>query len=172
MTSQARKIVIGPDTNVWFIETATNNGGRKPSANIIARISAAGALDEFQTPQTAPDGVSNLVGLAAGPDGNLWFTEEGTQPLIGMITTQGAITVEYRVASPGLYMGAITTGPDGNLWFINGYVGYITPSGMGAYVSSSLPNSANDQGTMTTGPDGNIWYANPGSNTIGRVTIH
>ena len=55
--------------------------------------------------------------IAAGPDGNLWFTEYGGGVgKIGRITTTGAIT-EY--ATPTALSGpwAIAAGPDGNMWF-------------------------------------------------------
>jgi streptogramin lyase len=43
---------------------------------------AAGTITEFPTPtKSAP------IGITAGPDGNLWFTEENVSK-IGRITTQ------------------------------------------------------------------------------------
>lgn len=65
-------------------------------------------------------------GIAAGPDGNVWFTEEfGGR--IGRITPAGVIT-EFPIGRPvpgcdpdiepcGVRPGGIAAGPDGNLWF-------------------------------------------------------
>jgi virginiamycin B lyase len=55
-------IVAGPDGNLWFTESLTND---------IARITPAGVITEFAIP--TPD--SGPLGLVVGPDGNLWFTE-------------------------------------------------------------------------------------------------
>jgi virginiamycin B lyase len=56
------------------------------------------------------------VGIAAGPDGALWFTQSRGRK-IGRITTGGAIT-EYDLPPPSGAPGSITTGPDGALWFV------------------------------------------------------
>jgi streptogramin lyase len=54
-------------------------------------------------------------GITAGPDGNLWFTEErGNQ--IGRITPAGTVT-EFPIPNGNSQPAGITAGPDGNLWF-------------------------------------------------------
>jgi len=54
--------------------------------------------------------------IAAGPDGNLWFTERlGNR--IGRITPEGTITefpIPTAASSP---TNGIVTGPDGCVWF-------------------------------------------------------
>ena len=57
---------------------------------------------------------SSPSGIAAGPDGNLWFTEPAAQ--IGRITPAGAIT-EYPAAHSLQRPRGIAAGPDGNMWF-------------------------------------------------------
>jgi hypothetical protein len=54
--------------------------------------------------------------IAAGPDGNLWFTEAGRNR-IGRITTAGVLTEFSAGISPGGEPEGIAVGPDGNLWF-------------------------------------------------------
>src|SRR5437879_7114137 len=85
---------------------------------LIARsgISAGAAtpapppIVEFAVPTTnsAPGSIT------AGPDGNLWFTEEAGNK-IGRISPSGAFG-EFSLAA-GASPGGIVTGPDGNLWF-------------------------------------------------------
>jgi hypothetical protein len=59
---------------------------------------------------------AGATGIAAGPDGNLWFAEYfGNR--IGRITPAGVVTEFSAGISPGSGLGAITAGPDGNLWF-------------------------------------------------------
>jgi virginiamycin B lyase len=55
------------------------------------------------------------MGITAGPDGNLWFTEYGGNK-IGRITTAGVIT-EFPIPTDDSEPWGITSGPDGNLWF-------------------------------------------------------
>src|SRR5689334_16813411 len=53
--------------------------------------------------------------IAAGPDGNLWFT--GAANTIGKISTTGTAT-QYTVPTASAYTNGITAGPDGNVWFV------------------------------------------------------
>ena len=72
---------------------------------------------------------SEPLGITAGPDGNLWFVEQGVSK-IGKITLSGTIT-EYPTSGGSSPYG-ITAGPDGNLWFTEqgvNKIGKITPSG-------------------------------------------
>src|SRR2546426_819371 len=93
---------------------------------------AAGTITEFSIPPAESD----PVGITAGPDGNLWFTElKGNQ--IGRITPSGAITEFPLPATCGFSGGCepegITAGPDGNLWFtevIGNQIGRITTAGL------------------------------------------
>src|SRR5437870_13544626 len=54
---------------------------------------ATGRFSEFPIP--APG--SYPIGIAAGPDGNLWFTEYYGE--IGRVTTSGGFT-EFRIPTP------------------------------------------------------------------------
>src|SRR5271169_5211344 len=83
------------------------------------------------TPYSIPTAQSAPGGLAAGPDGNLWFTETNGNR-IGRITPAGVVTEFSTGISPNAQLWDITTGPDGNLWFTenNGGIGRITPSGV------------------------------------------
>src|SRR5260370_10898406 len=65
---------------------------------------AAGTVTEF------PAGGS--FGITAGPDGNLWFTDEGNK--IGRITTAGIVT-EFPIPTASSRPSGITAGPDGNV---------------------------------------------------------
>jgi hypothetical protein len=71
----------------------------------------AGVVAEYPVP--TPN--SEPFGIAAGPDGALWFTESGADK-IGRITTAGAVT-EFPIPTAGSDPFGIAAGPDGNLWF-------------------------------------------------------
>jgi len=70
------------------------------------------------------------MGITAGPDGALWFTDLDGDA-IGRITTSGSIT-EYALPNPDSGPTGITAGPDGALWFTEAYgsrIGRITTAG-------------------------------------------
>ncbi len=115
--SGPRGIAAGPDGNLWFTE-GTGPPGCPPGR--VGRITPDGTITEYPLPQPsnqrlAPtDHGSCPRGIAAGPDGNLWFTEYAGSA-IGRITPDGTIT-EYPLPTFGGPEG-IAAGPDGNMWF-------------------------------------------------------
>ena len=66
-------ITAGPDGNLWFTECISNAGSCSYSK--IGRITPNGQITEFPLP--TPTKYNEPHGITAGPDGNLWFTEEG-----------------------------------------------------------------------------------------------
>jgi virginiamycin B lyase len=61
-----------------------------------------------------PNPNSNPSHITAGPDGNLWFTEDRNR--VGKITPDGVVT-EYDIPTPNSQPIDIAAGPDGNMWF-------------------------------------------------------
>jgi len=107
------------------------------------------------------------MGITAGPDGNIWFTDTA-QAVIGRITTRGKYTLQMRVS--GVSDG-ITKGPDGNLWFTGAdaggpAIGRITPRGAVKYFPDTGGSSSEG---ITTGSDGALWFAES-NGTVGRMT--
>jgi streptogramin lyase len=161
-------ITAGPDGNLWFTEQ---------QGNAIGRITPAGQITEFPLPIPTPTAASvafpftagDPTGIAAGPDGNLWFTEP-TGNLIGRISPDGKNVTLYPIPS---YAGpeGITAGPDGNLWFTENLanrVGRITPSGQ--ITEFPIPPATGRPVGITAGPDRNLWFAEQQGNAIGRIT--
>jgi streptogramin lyase len=103
--------------------------------------------------------------ITAGPDGNLWFTEQRDRN-VGRITPAGVIT-EFHV---GDIPSGIAAGPDGNLWFTQGVglIGRITPTGV--LTQFRLPKLATEPGRIVAGPDGNLWFTESIGDKIGRIT--
>jgi virginiamycin B lyase len=131
----------------------------------IARAAHAVQITEFPVPTAGAD----PLGITAGPDGALWFTEPSTGR-IGRITTAGVVT-EFPLPE-GSRPGAIVTGPDGALWFTDaGRIGRITTSG--AVANFPVENGIAVTQDLTAGPDGNIWFAYvllvPGPGALGRI---
>ena len=129
-------------------------------------------MTEFPIP--TPD--SGPRAVAAGPDGNVWFSEFNAGK-IGRITPSGQIT-EFELPRPNSGPGDITTGADGNLWFLllNGRmdgrqvdgnrVGRMTPQGN--VTEFAIPSQTGSPINIAVGPDRNIWFTK--QNTLGRVT--
>lgn len=133
----------------------------------------------------AVSGSANPVRLAAGPDGNVWFIDEGTKA-VGKLTMSGstATTTTYPIVLPAgqaVFNGAraIAGGPDA-VWFVvqgcsnsscanaTADLGRITPDGTMSIIPISGANNSADR--MVIGPDGNIWYSDSSNNAIVRVT--
>lgn len=74
------RITTGPDRNLWV----TMQGA-------IGRMTTGGYFTEFLLPANS----TGTGGIAAGPDGNLWFTETSSGK-IGKISTAGFVT-EYPI---------------------------------------------------------------------------
>ena len=70
-------IVLGPDGAIWFTETAYGIG------NKIGRIDPyTHVINEFEVPYKFPYGFgSEPYELALGPDGAVWFTENGSNTI-------------------------------------------------------------------------------------------
>jgi streptogramin lyase len=163
-------MAAGPDGNLWFTEYYF--GFPNPAdVNRIAKMTPAGFVTEY-TAGITPN--SDAIQIAAGADGNMWFTESAINQ-IAKITTTGTVT-EYSSgisAASGPYY--ITGGPDGNVWFSEtGYtthnIAKITPSG----VITEYPTGASGSpGHIIAGPDGNVWFGGNGitkSTTTGAMT--
>ena len=113
------------------------------------------SITEFPVPTAN----ANPWGITAGPDGNLWFTENGANKL-GMINpTTDAIT-EFPIPTANAGPVGITAGPDGNLWFTEpsaNQIGMINPT-TDAITEFPIPSPNAVPLGITAGPDGNLWF--------------
>lgn len=111
-------------------------------------------------------------GIAAGPDGNVWFTSRANHR-VGRITPAGQITTWGH---PDIRLPhEIVAGPDGNLWFTssgNSRVGRITPQGEITMFAPAGPNQWSQPWGITVGPDDNLWFTTRGIRTIVRLTTY
>jgi|GEM_PF-2299830 len=102
-------ITLGPDGSLWFGESA---------APQIGRITTAGAIEEFDVPGRAGTG-----GLAAGPEGVVWYLQDGR---IGSISRDGQAAAAVCSVAPYSSISdcepatALTAGPEGALWYSTG----------------------------------------------------
>jgi streptogramin lyase len=138
-----------------------------PGAAVAAATTAPGpTVAEFDDGLTA--GVA-LWGITAGPDGNLWFSEESNNA-VGRITPSAVIT-EFSAGFPTGSPRGIVTGPDGNLWVAmaggDGAIAQVTKSGDVTEFPVPTPGDPTD---IAVGPDKNLWYVDSAAHLIGRIT--
>jgi virginiamycin B lyase len=141
-----RYIANGPNGSIWF----TEEGGRN-----VARVDPGGHIDEWNV----ADPRVELVGIAAGADGNMWFCAASPSSSIGRITPTGTITF-FKLPQPGAQARDIIAGPDGQLWYSDPgakLIGRISTQG----VFSAYPLPTNPKRVpiaLTIGPDGAVWF--------------
>jgi len=127
--------------------------------------------------------------IAAGLDGNMWFTEPGADR-IGRITPDGTITEFPAGAARFGGPQSITVGPDGHLWFtasgcsprcgrqpaigrisVDGTV-QLFPAPAGGMIAPETPGEPYPSaiGGITAGPDGNMWFTMTLPGRVVRIT--
>ncbi len=100
------QMAIGSDKNIWL---------PNQRSNMIQKSDLNGNITNYLL-----TGSAQPIAIVAGPDGSLWFTENGTSK-VGRLPTSGIGLSEWGNGSNGMSAGAqpwgITVGSDGNIWF-------------------------------------------------------
>lgn len=109
------------------------------------------------------------AGIVKGPDGAMWFTNQGTGT-ISRMAANGSVT-SYRntnLRNPS----QIVVGSDHAMWFVNqgyattGSIGRITSTGAMTFVTSNVYMPVG----LTSGPGGLLWFTNGGTpGSIGTI---
>ena len=140
---------------VWVLAASLLAGAGAQSAR-----ADVGTITEYPIPVTATP-----YGIAAGPDGNIWFTDSGNADgysKVGHMTTSGAITASDVVGLPGTVnqnglATEIAPGPDGNLWLgHNGDVDKVPTTVTLPSQITEYPFSGGVQ-DLLAGPDNRMW---------------
>jgi streptogramin lyase len=171
--SEPQGITLGPEGKLWFAEV-NNPECTSECHSKVGRIDpTTHAVEEFSTGITAG---SQPWEIAAGPDGNLWFSERtGPVGFAGQMARINPTTHEVREFKAGITgdtePAGVTAGPDGNVWFTEeagNRIGRITPSG--TITEFPIPSANSQPVAIVTGSDGNLWFAEQDSVKIGRIT--
>jgi streptogramin lyase len=163
--AEPEAITVDKNGNIWFAEY---------NADRIAELSPndPDSITEYDVPGTP-------LGIVAGPDGNIWFTENANGHKIGVFSPTSDTVINQYALPSGDSAGAITLGPDQNLWYADpsGKIGTITTSG----TITEYPVPYTDPVAIASGPDGNIWFTGTGTfnnntnsyapNIIGVLTL-
>jgi virginiamycin B lyase len=149
-----------------------SNLTRKVIRNSLAKIesSARQTTPPAQSPSAVPEQLRTLTpfAIAAGPDGNLWFSELRASQ-IGRITPAAEIST-FDLGS-GALPERLTAGPDDAIWFTDpagNRIGRLGLDGATAYVP--LPTLESGPAGIVSASDGNLWFAEHAANRVGRVT--
>lgn len=120
------------------------------------------------THYTTPSAGSVPGGITAGPDGNVWFTEEHANR-VAKVTVTGTFT-EYLVPTPNSIPIDIAAGRDGNLWVTEGNADKIARvTTRGVFTEYALPRGSSPE-YIVSGPDGNLWFTEYGTNSVAKIT--
>lgn len=125
--SAPRIIALGADGALWFIELNGTIDGRIVNGNRAGRITVVRQITEF----AIPSATGSPTNVAAGPDGNVWYTKGAA---LGRVSPAGDIT-EFPLAPNARAVG-LTAGSDrqpparisNRLWYADGNgnkIGYL-----------------------------------------------
>jgi streptogramin lyase len=150
-------IASGLKNSLWVTDTIDQDFGE----NVVTQIAPSGKpLNNFYYTGRTSEG-AGFVDIVAGPDGNLWITDEYNDQILRMDTRGNYTSFPLSVIPFG-----ITVGPDKALWFTElGAIGRITTKG---HVTRYI--SAGDNENITAGPDGALWFTDYSDSAIGRIT--
>jgi streptogramin lyase len=144
-------IISGPDGALWFPECKLDR-----STGGIGRLDTSGSYTFYPS-------VCQWV-VANGPDGNIWFGDQGAN--IFEMTTQGQLVGTYPVGDEVLFSG-LTAGSDGAMYAVStsqqsaDELVRVTTSGKVTHIGG---NPFGDPlFRLLSGPDGNIWISAPRS---------
>jgi streptogramin lyase len=128
-------------------------------------VSATAKVAEFAIPTAN----SYPYGIAAGSDGNLWFTEQ-VGNISSIIPSSPYTITEFATPTTSQIWG-MAAGPDGNLWFTElnvSNIGRIIPSSPYTITEFAIPSGAYAW-AIVSGPDGNLLFTEGAANNIGRI---
>ena|SRR5579864_5495662 len=133
-------------------------------------ISQSGGGGAWKAVADTLPGASQLFGITAGPDGNVWFAD-AYRSAIGRIDMSGKVT-EFTTPTASAFPYAITVGPDGNLWFTETgihSIGRITTAGVIKEFPVTVAGVSYHPGNgIVAGPDHNLWFTLGGVASIMR----
>jgi streptogramin lyase len=159
--SQPSDIVVGADGALWFSEPSGFPFG-------IGRVTTDGVFTEFGLDLNTCTACSITPnGMAATPDGNIWFTDFNRNA-IGRLEPSTNTFTFFEIPTPNVTPAGITLGPDGALWFAEFHGNQIGRIDLAGSITEFGTAIGPDQ--ITVGPDGNLWFTEPFNNKIGRIT--
>ena len=179
-TGSATEIVSGPGGDLWF--GYNNNDIVIYGQDFVGRMTTAGAVTLIPVSSLSIHGPLYVSSLAAGADGNLWFTQELAKKHFGQISPSGVVK-KFSIAD--LLGGSVANGPNGSIIVTghnsNGQNEVFRVSATGAVTRYKIPAAiSNAFETYLGSADGSLWFTDAVStplkigriNTGGEATTH
>jgi virginiamycin B lyase len=148
-------------------------GGDENNAKQIGRIPADATVANPRITEYPAAPSESPIGIAAGPDRDLWFGGYGGYAVARM-STAGRVAASFTTTQRNT--DNVTAGSDGAMWFVEcaapGSIGRITKAGQlsEAPVPVTLGKKPRPL-SIASGSDGNIWFADIGNDAIGKVLV-
>jgi streptogramin lyase len=139
------------------------------SAALFAAPAGATTITELPELANAP----HPQGIAAGLDGNVWFTENRNSKIGRVNPATGKIDEFSDGVTANSQPSEITPGESGHLWFteeVGSKVGRIV-TGDDKPTIKEFQGAGQPEG-IVFGPDGLFWIAEFGGNRIGTMTVN
>ncbi len=167
-------IVSGPDGDLWFGYVV--NDPKLQAQDFIGQVTTAGAVTLFPISSFGSKSPPFVDSLAAGADGNLWFTAGlGKSFVFGRMSPSGAVT---QFPMRDLFTGSVDNGLSASL--VVSALGnnlsqneVLQVSTAGAIARNKIPAAISDSFRTYLGPaDGSLWFSDGISTSfkIGRIT--
>src|SRR5690242_2851186 len=140
-----------------------------PVIAVLILAAPAGAVTIGELPQLA--GAALPEGIAPGPDGNVWFVENGNSKVGRVNPATHKIDEFSDGVTPNSGPTDMTLGGDGNLWFaeeIGSRIGRVTPGAKPAI--KEFQGAGQPEGI--TFHNGELWLAEFGGSRIGTMTVN
>ena len=167
----ATEIVSGPGGDLWF--GYNNNEIVIYGQDFVGRVTTAGAVTLIPVSSLSIRGPLEVSSLAAGADGNLWFTQELAKKHFGRISPSGVVK---KFAIADLLGGSVANGPNGSIIVTghnsNGQNEVFRVSATGAVTRYKIPEAISNAFETYLGPaDGSLWFTDAVSTPvkIGRI---
>jgi streptogramin lyase len=143
-------IAAVPGGDVYFTEMGAGFNG----SDDIGRTKQIGP--PFEHLALAPGAAPQQI--VFGPDGNLWFTENGTSKIGRLSPKSFTVSGEFATLTPNAGPVGIAAGKDGGLWFTEqtaNRIGHVTAAG--AVTEYAVPGQNLRLLGITAAADGTIW---------------
>lgn len=153
-----RDLAWASNGTIWFTENL---------ANAVGELNEFGTLIESAIPAGA-----GLSRIAAGPDGILWFPENGAPTRLGRSTPAGSI-LEFTWPDSTEKFNSITEGSDGNIWLTDAgeTIWRVTVSESSIMPTAYPLHAGSVVASITPGADQQLWFVDLGADKIGVIYI-
>jgi streptogramin lyase len=145
----------------FFIAGCSIHGATStPSGPAMTRPQAVQKGGGAQFVQFNSHSLGNInSAIVSGPDGNLWFLDEGAGGLVRM--SMGGSTKEFSLSNfLGSYAVSMAVGADDKFYILNESTSVTRVTTSGSATAFPIPSGDNTAiDGLALGPDGNVWFA-------------